>query len=145
MCSSWRRTLAWLKLRHWLKTKKIKIIALIPPPQVPPNNFYISLSHLHHEDSPPFPPFLLIWWLPLKVLILSILQHDTAPLYKLENLKDDLCQTSSPSKKTWQLRAPAVSPGLKAHRGHHQFLFSRFILCYALLGQSRLPGKLIRH
>lgn len=89
----------------------------------------------------------LIWWLSLKVLFLSILQYDIAPLYKLENLKDSLCQRSSPGKNTQGQEHPQSVSSRKHTKDIISFCYPSFILGYALLGQSRLPGsiKLIRH
>ena len=83
------------------KKNQPKTIVLIPPPQVLPNHFPVSPSHLHCEDGPldiemRYP---LIWWLPLKVLILTILQPDTAPEYKGENLKDGLAKQVPQARK----------------------------------------------
>lgn len=115
-CFSQRRELlAWLKLKHWkkkIKTQKIyKSLCSLPLS----NHFCVSpwIRCPWYWDVWP-----LLWWLPLKAP-----EHPAAwdvPLSKLQSLKDGLCHRSCTSKRTKQLRVPAVSPGGKACKGRPQ-------------------------
>lgn len=120
-CSSQRReSLAWLKLKRWQKIKPQKIYKSLCLLLLP--NLFLCLTMKKV-------PLILRCVATTAVASfegsLSIWQHDTVPLSKLQNLKDGLWHRICPNKRTKQRRAPAVSPGGKVYKGHHQHLSER--------------------